>query len=128
MRDYEKQVARELLRTAGLEELFGLLATASEEDFEYTKVGYYLTIKHPKLPVESRVLDEPLIFGRSEAVPEVGFLGFVGNQEFTLECHSWGDEDIPDDFRDRDVEVIVREWRHTADGSKVYPYNSPARR
>ncbi len=121
MREFEKQVVRELLRTAGLEGLFETLATAPEEDFDSTKVGYYLTIKHPKLPLERRVLDEPLLLGRSESVPEVGFLAFLGNREFTLECHSWGGENIPEDFRDRTVEIVVGEWRHTAAGSKVYP-------
>ncbi len=104
MKDYEKQVARTLLEAAGLGELLDVLVNAVDEEYEYTGVGYFLTIKHMDLPAERQVLDKPVIFGRAKGVEAVGFLAFLMDHEFTLECHGYGDE-IPKDFRDRSVEI-----------------------
>jgi len=113
MKEFEKQIAKALLEAAGLEALFDILTSATNEEFDYTKVGYYLSVKHPSLPVERYVLDEPFLLGRTEGVPEVGFVAFIGNHEFTLECFSLpetlGDDYIPEDFRDRKVEIVIAE-------------------
>jgi len=66
-----------LLKAAGLEALFDILTSATNEELDYTKVGYYLTIKHPSLPVERYVLGEPFFLGRTEGVPRVNFLAFI---------------------------------------------------
>ena len=106
MKDYEKQVARTLLGAAGLEALFDVLASAVDKEYEYTGHGYFLTIRHLGLPADRRVLDTPMISGRAKGVEEVGFVAFLENHEFTLECFSYGDG-IPEDFRDRNVEIQV---------------------
>jgi hypothetical protein len=108
MRDYEKQVARVLLGAAGIEALFEVLATVVDTEYEYTGHGYFLTLKHPSLPAERLVLDTPMISGRAKGVEEVGFVAFLENHEFALECFSYGDG-IPEDFRDRNVEIQIGE-------------------
>jgi len=113
MKDFENQVVLALLRAKGLEGLFDILTSATNEEFDYTKVGYYLTIKDPRLPVERYVLDEPFFLGRTEGLPEVGFVAFIENHEFTFECVTFqsaaaSDDYIPEDFRDRKVEVSIR--------------------
>jgi hypothetical protein len=35
-----------------------------------------------------------------------GFIIFIEDGELTIECHPW-DEDVPEDFRDREVEVTA---------------------
>jgi len=106
LKEFEKQVARLLLEAAGLEALFDILASAPDEEFEYTGHGYFLTIRHPRIPADRCVLHEPMVAGRTGGVGEVGFLAFLENHEFMLECHSYG-EGIPEDFRDRVVEIKV---------------------
>jgi hypothetical protein len=113
MKEFEKQVAKALLEAAGLKALFDILTSATNEEFDYTKVGYYLTVKHPSLPVERYVLCEPFLLGRTEGVPPVNFLAFIEDHEFMLECvaipETLGDVYIPEDFRDRKVEIIIAE-------------------
>ncbi len=106
MKDYEKQIAKTLLKHAGLDTLIDVIVNTSDEDYEYTGHGYYLTIKNPSLPTERHVLNAPQISGRSKNVEEVGFLAFLESNEFTLECHGYV-EGIPEDFRERQIEIIV---------------------
>ncbi len=49
-----------------------------------------------------------MVAGRTDGVELVGFMAFLENHEFMLECHSFG-EGILDDFRDRVVEIKVEE-------------------
>jgi hypothetical protein len=106
MKEFEKQVIKVLLEAACLEALLDVLASAPEEEFEYTGHGYFLTIRHPRLPTERRVLYAPMVAGRTSGVEEVGFIAFLENHEFMLECFGY-DEGIPEDFRDRNVEIKV---------------------
>jgi hypothetical protein len=34
-----------------------------------------------------------------------GFVVFLENGELTLECHSWGDVQIPESYREESVEI-----------------------
>jgi hypothetical protein len=36
-----------------------------------------------------------------------GFIIFIENGRLTIECHPWGDPDVPEDFRDKDVQVAA---------------------
>jgi hypothetical protein len=48
--------------------------------------------------------DEPFLLGTSGSI-SCGFIVFLGNGELTLECHTWGAESVPEDFRTRRVAI-----------------------
>ena len=72
--------------------------------YEYTGCGYFLTVRLASLPAEPKTLSDPPVVGNSGEV-QAGFVLFLGNQELTLECHTWGPVDVPADFRDREVAI-----------------------
>lgn len=74
--------------------------------YEYTGAGYFLTVQHPILPQERIVCHEPVVIGEHENI-QSGFVIFLENKELTLECHSWGELEIPEDYRDRDIEIQI---------------------
>ncbi len=78
--------------------------------YEYTGSGYYLTVRHPALPAESRTLSAPVVIAESDDIT-AGFLIHLGDHALTLECHTWGPVDVPADFRDRDVCVRIPDGR-----------------
>ncbi len=79
--------------------------------YDFTSVGYFLTVQHPLIPEERIVCDDPHLTGRTGGIL-CGFLVFLEGKELTLECFSYeSDFDpndnslIPEDFRDRAVVV-----------------------
>jgi hypothetical protein len=80
---------------------------ASLVSCEYTGSGYFLTITHPQLPREKITLGEPIVMGHAGGI-DCGFVLFFGSQELTIECHTWGPIDVPEDFRTKDVRVEIR--------------------
>jgi hypothetical protein len=104
-REFEKEAIR-LMAAEVLSE--GQLVHALEADhpshYNYTGSGYFLTVKHASLPIEARALSDPPVVGSVGGV-QAGFVIFLGNQELTLECHTWGAIDVPEDFRDQQVVV-----------------------
>jgi hypothetical protein len=103
-RDFEGEVVRICLEShlpaGGVEAVLG---SATWVSYDYTGSGYYLTVRHPSLPSARVVCDMPLT-GRSGNIV-CGFVIFLGDGELTLECHTWGPEDVPADFRERQVEI-----------------------
>jgi hypothetical protein len=87
--------------------LDGVLAVGDVERYEYTGSGYFLTVKHRDLPVETMTLAEPFVVGTTGDV-QAGFVVFLGDGELTLECHTWGELAVPADFRQRQVTVQTR--------------------
>jgi len=81
-----------------------VLAVDAPERYEYTGSGYFLTVKHPGLPADRRTLSDPFVVGIAGDV-RAGFVVFLGDGELTLECHTWGELDVPADFRQRQVNV-----------------------
>ncbi|MEO9820721.1 MAG: hypothetical protein ABJ370_17165 [Paracoccaceae bacterium] len=73
---------------------------------DFTGHGYLLTLNSSDLPVERLVLDRPSVNGK---VGELltGFVAFVENNEFNLECFAYGKDIIPDNYRNLDVKVFV---------------------
>jgi hypothetical protein len=86
------------------EQIGEVLDSAELVSYEVTGVGYFLTVQHSRLPAQRIVCGEPLLVGSADDV-DCGFVVFLENGQLTLECHSWGDSSIPDDFRERQVEV-----------------------
>ncbi|AHX16213.1 hypothetical protein CH75_06925 [Dyella jiangningensis] len=105
LRDFEVEAIRIL--AAGIlsdEQIEGLKSLKVPARFEYTGCGYFLTVADPELPAERLTLSVPPIIGTADDVVS-GFVVFLGEHEPTLECHTWGVVDVPDDFRQRDVLV-----------------------
>ena len=72
--------------------------------YDVTGNGYFLTIKHPRLPEKRIVCDKPLLIGESGGI-ETGFIVFIEKRELTIECHSWGDLQIPPNYRESEVRI-----------------------
>lgn len=104
-RAFELQAIR-LIATGVLSEdqLQALGDIERPSSYEYTGCGYFLTVRLPSLPLEPKTLSDPPVVGNSADI-QAGFVIFLGNQELTLECHTWGAVDVPADFRDRMVTV-----------------------
>ena len=106
-RPFEVEAIR--LMTAGVlsdRQLLLVLNAAHVKSYEYTGSGYFLTVEELLLPVEPRTLSNPVVVGNVDEI-QAGFVVFLGDGELTLECHTWGDIDVPADFRDRSVIVIT---------------------
>jgi hypothetical protein len=65
---------------------------------EHTGVGYFYTFRHPSLPTERRVCNAPVISGKCNGI-ETGFIVFIERNELTLECYSFGNQPVPEDYR-----------------------------
>ena len=76
--------------------------------YDYTGVGYLLTLSHPELPTERAVLSHPSVTGYF-ASTVCSFVAFLGDNELTLECCSLGPDEIPADFRDQPIELSVQD-------------------
>ncbi|GLQ48501.1 hypothetical protein GCM10007862_35520 [Dyella lipolytica] len=85
------------------EQFVALHKLVTPANYEYTGCGYYLTVRNPSLPEQERTVSVPVV-GRADDIV-CGFLLFLGNNELTLECHTWGPVEVPADFRDRAVRV-----------------------
>lgn len=63
-----------------------------------------VTVSHPMLPAEHVVCHKPVVMGRLKSM-EFGFVAFIEAGKLTLECHSWGESDVPSDIRKRSIEI-----------------------
>lgn len=88
----------------GTETVEAIERDAELVSYEYSGVGYFLTVKHPSLPRERIVCDKPNIVGRSGNI-QSGFVVFIENGELMLECHTWVEIDVPANFRDQTILV-----------------------
>lgn len=104
-RAFERKVVKTLVsRRMSVDQVTAVLDSASLVSCEHTGVGYFLTVRHPSLPSEKIVCSEPLLVGKSADV-ECGFVVFLEDGELTLECHTLGSDSVPEDFRERQVEI-----------------------
>ncbi len=62
--DFEKYVIRKYCETYLSLDLMAEILNEGANDYRYTGHGYYLTIKHKKLPRERSVCDQPELGGR----------------------------------------------------------------
>jgi hypothetical protein len=104
-RRHELEVLRLLVTPVLGAEVVSTIARDSElVGIKHTGVGYFLTVRHASLPAKRLVCSEPVLTGRAGEV-DSGFVVFVENGELTLECHSWGDDQIPESYREESVEI-----------------------
>ena len=105
LKDYEKRVIN--LLTSNIlsqEQLNEVIQNAELVEYDYTGCGYFLTMRHPFLSEDRIVCSEPNLIGEADGTT-CGFVIFIENKELTIECHSWGEKDVPQEFRDKDVQV-----------------------
>jgi len=89
------------------ETLFALAAMPELHRYEHTGVGYFATIRHPGIPAQRVVCSKPIVLGESDGIRS-GFVVFLENNELTLECHSWGPEEVPETYREQDVQISIQ--------------------
>ncbi|MDJ1505410.1 hypothetical protein [Xanthocytophaga agilis] len=80
------------------------LSTCSISSYEFTGVGYFLEISCPKLFLEKETIHKPDILGKVDEI-EVGFILFLEGNNITLECHTWGDGELPATVRDLNFQI-----------------------
>ncbi len=102
--EFEKDVIRQLCKAHVSQVLLEELFEESGAEYEYSGAGYFLTFAHPDLPAERIVCDSPKLSGQWNDI-DPGFIVFLENSELTLECHTWGDKEIPCDYREQPVKV-----------------------
>jgi len=88
------------------ETIAALKEDAELVDYHTTGNGYFLTVRHPGLPTNRIVCDRPTLIGESRGV-DTGFVIFIEDGELTIECHGWGDKEIPIAYRDQDVRITA---------------------
>jgi hypothetical protein len=104
-RAFEVEALRLLLQDAVTPaQMHFIEAFSGMANYRYTGSGYFLTISDTVLPAERSTRSTPAVVGNSGAV-QCGFVAFLGRNELTLECHTWGAVDVPADFRDRPVRI-----------------------
>ena len=105
LRSFEVEVVRLLAADAlSPEQLGSVLSFEGPARYEYSGSGYFVTLSHPALPQARVVCYRPIVIGRSGAVA-CGFVVYIEHGELTLECHTWGPVDVPDGFREFEVEL-----------------------
>jgi hypothetical protein len=100
MKEFERAIIDELLSTGGGKDLV-FPEQAREGRVEFTGGGYFLTLKDPSFP-KIRVVLNSDIHGKIDGI-DVGYLAFVENHEFTLECYSY-EHEISEVNRERGFE------------------------
>src|SRR5262245_3149769 len=89
LRPHEAQVVR-LLASSHLppDVIEDVIATASFVSLDETGCGYFLEVKHARLPTKRVVCNTPLLLGQAGEL-SCGFVLFLENGHLTFECHSW---------------------------------------
>ncbi len=108
LKEYEIKVIRLFLRDIlSPEQIEEVSQNCKFGDFEYTGSGYFLSVKHPILSKERIVCSRPILVGKTEDGIVCGFVLYIEKGQLTIECHSWGEINVPGDFRERDVQITI---------------------
>ena len=105
-RQFEIRVLRILGASLLSEDDLAALAEIPLASIERTRTGYFAATRHPLLPAHGNVQSTPMVVGTARDTC-VGFVAYVGDHEVTLECHVWGDQELPESFRDEDVQIAI---------------------
>lgn len=107
LRKFEREAIRLLgTSTHYSDTLISLVDSGIVAEYKYTGVGYFLTIKSPELPLIREVLTEPSVVGELAGIL-CSFIAFVEDHSLTLECYTWVETGIPQDFRDQDIVLRI---------------------
>ncbi len=104
---FEEDVLR-LLATPvlGANTVTAILKESEFVSYEYSGAGYFVTVRHPTLPLTRTVISQPTVIGQSDEA-QGGFLVFIENGELMLECYTAGTVEIPESFREQHVHVAA---------------------
>jgi hypothetical protein len=106
-REFEIQVLRLLVSPAlSAEAVETIVREAEFSSYNYSGSGYFLTVKHPSLPIKRIVCSEPHVAGRWRDI-QSGFVAFIESGELMLECFTWGAVEVPESYREQSVVVSV---------------------
>lgn len=105
LRDYEKKVIR-LLTSAFLssEEINSIVCGGQLVRCQYTGGSYLLEISHPQLPKEKIVCSKPVVIGQADDIV-CRFMIVIEKSRLTIECHSWGELNVTESLRYKQVQV-----------------------
>jgi hypothetical protein len=107
LKDYEKEVLNLLVSDVLSSDKLNIVINNGEVfGYEYTGSGYFLGIQHSLLPKERIVCSEPIVIGEADDIT-CGFVVFIEDNQLTIESHSWGELNVPEDFREKNVQVRV---------------------
>jgi hypothetical protein len=105
LKSYEMQVIRILTSgTLPPEQSETIIREGRIDNYEFTGCGYFLYLSHPSLPQARAVCDTPLLTGHSDK-EDCGFVIFIEKGQLVLECHTWGEIDLSDSFREKDIKI-----------------------
>lgn len=105
--EFEIEVLRQLIAPKLEAEVFEKIIQASQGlDYHFSGSGYFLRVHHPELPTSRIVCTDPTVLGRHGTIL-VGFVVFVEHSELTLECHGWGLDELPLDFREQSLLISL---------------------
>lgn len=105
LKPFEKEVVKILAAQELSSDLIEELAENGEIiAYDITGNGYFLTIKHKSLDKPRTICANPLIIGENGGI-ETSFVVFMEGDELTLECHGWGNSEIPRNYREQNIEV-----------------------
>lgn len=111
LKEFEVKVIRLLLQGILLsEQIDEILQNNKFVDYEYTGSGYFLSITHQSLTEKRIVCSRPIVVGKTQDGIVSGFVLFIENKVLTIECHSWGEINIPEDFRKRNIEISIGDF------------------
>ncbi|MBM1643010.1 hypothetical protein JQV27_20155 [Sulfitobacter mediterraneus] len=113
LKDFEITVINIMLRRClPNETVWCVINEAELIDLNYSGGNYMLTFRHPALPEQRNVLSEPFITGEARGLL-VGFTIFLGNQELSIDCHSFNEDaflahrEATDRFREWEMEIDI---------------------
>ena len=91
--------------------------------YDYTGVGYFLTVAHPSVPSKRTVCSEPSVTARVNGAL-CGFVVFLERGELTFECYTFDDPGtVPENIRDLNITIDPQVKHQQRDGAE-----SPNRR
>src|SRR3954469_4654463 len=96
LREYEKTVVHLLTsHVLSPQQLDAVIREGELVEYDYTGCGYFLTVKHRALPAGRIVCNTPKLKGCADGI-DTGFVIFLERGKLTIECHPWGDVDVPE--------------------------------
>lgn len=111
LNEYETEVLRRMLILDFNEsEIQNIISKSKITSYDYTGAGYFLELTNKLFPIKRKVISEPTLIGEIEDI-QIGFLLFLENNTLTIECHTWGDKNPPEDIRMRIIEINVMDKR-----------------
>lgn len=104
LKEFEKEAIRILAYGKLPDRVIQEITGTDQAVVRHTGAGYFLSVRSRLLPVERMVLNEPVLKAVSGELT-AGLIVFIENSELTLECHGWGDDEMPKSFRESGVVV-----------------------